>query len=60
MSSKNITKKFFRCGPGGWQCACCFPPRGTKERKKEVRLAKKRAAKEDFRLEQMNEKEDTQ
>ena len=40
------SKKFYmrvRCvgiGPGGWNCACCAPPKG-KKRKQWVRRAKK-------------------
>lgn len=32
-------------GPGGTQCACCFPAPGSKERKAMFRTAKHRAKK---------------
>lgn len=52
MSSKGIMRKFCRVGPGGWKCACCAPPPGSRDRRILMRRAKKQAAREDFALQE--------
>ena len=45
----NTYKKMMAVGPGGKKCVCCFPAPGSKARKALYKIAKKRAAREDFR-----------
>lgn len=41
-------------GPGGRKCICCFPPPGSKARKKEYKRAKKLDKKQAFKAEEIN------
>lgn len=39
-------------GPGGPNCPCCFPPRGSRSRAKAFRRAKRADAREAFKVEE--------
>lgn len=43
MTGENL-KKRIPCGPGGWNCNCCFPPPG-KARRKLFKAARRSAKK---------------
>lgn len=49
-----MASKFLCVGPGGVRCACCFPAPGSKHRKRLIRTAKRREAREAARLERLN------
>ena len=54
---KNHSSKHLRVGIGGICCSCCFPARGTNERKLEYRAAKRRALREAMKIEEINRDE---
>ncbi len=41
-SIPNNYTRFLHVGPGGRKCTCCFPGPGTKDRRAQYRLAKRR------------------
>ncbi|AGS80954.1 hypothetical protein [Caulobacter phage Cr30] len=47
-------KKFLCIGPGGMNCTCCFPAPGSKERKYQFRIAKRKERREAFKMEDDN------
>lgn len=50
-------KKYLCVGPGGMGCTCCFPAPGSKDRKHQFRIAKRKEHREAFKFQQMNEED---
>lgn len=40
------TSRYLSIGPGGRNCSCCFPAPGSKDRRKQYRIAKRKADRE--------------
>lgn len=47
--------KHLTIGPGGVKCPCCFPAPGSKERKAEFRIAKRKEKIVAMKAEKQNE-----
>ncbi len=50
MKGRLKTSRFLKCGVGGPECGCCFPARGSKERRLRWRSAKKKERDEAFKM----------
>ncbi len=49
-----MNSKFLCIGPGGRNCNCCFPAPGSKDRKLQYRMAKRKENREAFKIEREN------